>query len=298
MDQRKSWLISENDYKEAKIAEVKEYTENKQGSVAQKSPQSDNFAGGNFPNLLETGQNKQIANQLPPEEFLPEDVKLLQRMNRVLHVDNIKKTMVCVKLEKDYNHLKGINKISEIERENEKRREESNLLLQNALDEISSHQLKSENSKACKLNLADLKLNEDNPNDIPERQKLIKELRDLKYMYEKLQRKETQGRRQLQIYEEKYQYFEDVVHNSSIYLDESKKQLDASLSKIKMLESELETWKNNCFEYEELALVQHNRQLQNEIQSEPNASSQRTRNQLDPTFINIFKYLKPKGNPN
>ncbi|XP_046438625.1 uncharacterized protein LOC124190102 [Daphnia pulex] len=296
MDLRKSWLISENDYKEAKIAEVKEYTENKQGSVAQKSPQSDN--GGNFPNLLKTGQNKRIANQLPPEEFLPEDVQLLQRMNRVLHVDNIKKTLVCVKLEKDYNHLK--DKISEIERENEKRREESNLLLQNALDEISSHQLKSENSKACKLNLADLKLNEGNPNDIPERQKLIKELRDLKYMNEELQRKETQGRRQLKIYEEKYQFFEDIVHNSSIYLDESKKQLDASLSKIKMLESELETWKNYCFEYEELVLVQHDRQLQNGIRSEPNASSQRTRNQLDPTFINnaIFKYLKPKGNPN
>ncbi len=62
MDLRKSWLISENDYKEAKIAEVKEYTENKQGSVAQKSPQSDN--GGNFPNLLKTGQNKRIANQV------------------------------------------------------------------------------------------------------------------------------------------------------------------------------------------------------------------------------------------
>lgn len=98
-------------------------------------------------------------------------------------------------------------------------------------------------------------------------------------MNEELQRKETQGRRQLKIYEEKYglflssprftlnrlifwfryQFFEDIVHNSSIYLDESKKQLDASLSKIKMLESELETWKNYCFEYEELVLVQHDR---------------------------------------
>lgn len=64
MDQRKSWLISENDYNEAKIAEVKEYTENKQCSVAKKNPQSDNFAGGNFPNLLETGRNKGIANQV------------------------------------------------------------------------------------------------------------------------------------------------------------------------------------------------------------------------------------------
>ncbi len=110
-------------------------------------------------------------------------------------MDNIKKTMFCVKLEKDYNHLKGISlcvlnnflvltfilfpsdKIAEIERESEKRRNESNLLLQNALDEISSHLIKcssENNSKACERNLADPKFNERNPNDIPERQKLLK----------------------------------------------------------------------------------------------------------------------------
>jgi hypothetical protein len=51
----------------------------------------------------------------------------------------------------------------------------------------------------------------------------------------------------------RYQYFEDVVHNSSIFLDDSKKQLDASLKKIQILESELEIWKNNCLAYEQLS---------------------------------------------
>ena len=51
----------------------------------------------------------------------------------------------------------------------------------------------------------------------------------------------------------RYQYFEDVVHNSSIFLDDSKKQLDTSLKKIQILESELEIWKNNCLAYEQLS---------------------------------------------
>ncbi len=73
MDERKSWQISENGYKVAKIAKVKEYTENEQCSAAQKSPQSDNFVDGNFPNLfLETGQNKGIANQVVSQRLLCE----------------------------------------------------------------------------------------------------------------------------------------------------------------------------------------------------------------------------------
>lgn len=68
-----------------------------------------------------------------------------------------------------------LDEIAELKQENEKRRQESNLLLQNALDEISAHQKGlSLNSQACERNSTDPMGDEHDPNDIHERQMLLK----------------------------------------------------------------------------------------------------------------------------
>ena len=119
----------------------------------------------------------------------------LQKLNRDLHAENIKKTLAFVELEQKYYLHKGmincftlfslyyilhailylLDEIAELKQENEKRRQESNLLLQNALDEISAHQKGlSLNSQACERNSTDPKGDEHDPNDIHERQMLLK----------------------------------------------------------------------------------------------------------------------------
>ena len=46
---------------------------------------------------------------MAPEELSLEDVKQLQKLNRELHAENIKKTLSSMMLEQDYNSLLGFN---------------------------------------------------------------------------------------------------------------------------------------------------------------------------------------------
>ena len=46
---------------------------------------------------------------MAPEELSLEDVQQLQKLNRELHAENIKKTLSSMMLEQDYNSLLGFN---------------------------------------------------------------------------------------------------------------------------------------------------------------------------------------------
>ncbi|KAI9557686.1 hypothetical protein GHT06_017515 [Daphnia sinensis] len=193
--------------------------------------------------------NKGKITELPAENFSSEDVQHLQKLNRDLRAENLKKTMAYIKLQQEYHLIK--DEIINVKREEEMRRQETRSLLKIALEEISSQKkCPVLHSKAQADQLADQKGCQHTIADLADRNRILKELSDLTRKYDDLQRLEVQGRRQLVLYEQKYQYFENVVHNSFVCLEDLRTKLNASIEKIKCLESEVAVWKNRCLEYE------------------------------------------------
>ncbi len=48
----------------------------------------------------------------------------------------------------------------------------------------------------------------------------------------------------------RYEYFNEIVNNSAMFLAENKKNLKISVNKVTSLEAELAIWKQRCYEYE------------------------------------------------
>ncbi|XP_032788408.2 alpha-taxilin isoform X2 [Daphnia magna] len=193
--------------------------------------------------------NKGKITELAAEMFSLEDVQYLQKINRDLRAQNIKKTMAYIKLEEEYHLIK--DEIIDVKREEEMRRQETRSLLKIALEEISSQQkCPSLHSEVQVDHLPDQKGCQHTPGDLADRDRILKELSDLTKKYDDLQRMEVQGRRQLAIYVQKYQYFENVVNESVVYLEDLRTKLNASIEKVKCLELEVAVWKNRCRKYE------------------------------------------------
>nr|CAH0109277.1 unnamed protein product [Daphnia galeata] len=80
--------------------------------------------------------HKRNINQMAPEELSLEDVQQLQKLNRELHAENIKKTLSSMMLEQDYNSL--LDEIAVV-RKDLKHWQECSGLMKLALSEICSN---------------------------------------------------------------------------------------------------------------------------------------------------------------
>ncbi|XP_057366644.1 alpha-taxilin-like [Daphnia carinata] len=284
MDKYQSWQTTE--YNNKKVSNETEAENLQEKSPLGNTKDNQCFGDVSFDStntVVNKGKITEQTSQLTAEMFSLEDVQHLQKLNRDLRAQNIKKTMDYIKLEQEYHFMK--DEIMKVKREDRMRRQETRSLLKIALEEISSQQkCPARYSDAQADHLADQKCCQHSLAGLAERNRILKELSELTRKYDDLQRMEVQGRRRLALYEEKYQYFENVIHNSFVYLENLRTKLNASIGKTNCLQSEIAVWKNRCREYERAPnKVYGNHKLPASADSSPSRSS---------TTANVFHHQR------